>query len=654
MSSSDIIYPMSSILDQLNQEQAKAAQTINGPVLIIAGAGSGKTRALTHRLAYLVEQGVRPENILALTFTNKAAQEMKTRVEKLLHRDLQAPSSKIQVPSFVGTFHSLAAKILRHEIHHLGRGADFTIYDDKDSLACVKEAMADLALSSERFKPGAIAAIISKQKNELVDAETYQRAAQDFYEQTVSRVYAQYQNYLNQANAVDFDDLLLLAVKIFQKFPPVLERYQNQFQYILVDEYQDTNQAQYVFLKLLAQKHKNLCVVGDDFQAIYSFRGSDFRNILNFEKDYPEAKIIKLEENYRSVQNILDASQAIIEKNTYKTDKRLWTRRGQGDKLKIVEAFSEIDEANFVVQEIKDILAEESLAKDLNDFVVLYRTNAQSRVFEEALMQEGWPYRLVGALKFYERKEVKDIISYLRFIQNHNDLLSLKRIINIPSRGIGKVGWEKLASSPGLTSANPKIQSFLALIAELKDLAAQKKPSEFLKTLLAKINYKNYLADFVSNSPAEYRSAEEAAESRWQNVLELVSVAAKFDRLPPPLGLTALLEEIALTASADDVSHDQGELNLMTLHSAKGLEFPVVFMVGTEEGLLPHSRSFYDTAQMEEERRLAYVGLTRAKERAYISFACQRNLYGRTESAMPSRFLDDIPEKLIEFVSLVA
>ena len=342
-----------------------------------------------------------PENILALTFTNKAAQEMKTRVEKLLRRnnpqlttynaqsprlpsaspqanggqasshstslvagkpqepqpELQVPSSKLQIPSFVGTFHSLAAKILRREIRQLGRGADFTIYDDKDSLACVKEAMADLALNSERFKPGAIASIISKQKNELVDAEEYQRLAQDFYEETVSRVYNRYQDYLTQANAVDFDDLLLLAVKIFQKFPQVLEKYQNQFQYILVDEYQDTNHAQYVFLRLLAQKHKNLCVVGDDWQAIYGFRQADFRNILNFEKDYPEAKIIKLEENYRSVQNILDASQAIIEKNIFKTDKRLWTRRGHGDKLKIVEAFSETDEANFVVQEIKDILA---------------------------------------------------------------------------------------------------------------------------------------------------------------------------------------------------------------------------------------------------------------------------------------------------------
>ncbi|MEK7500656.1 MAG: 3'-5' exonuclease, partial [Patescibacteria group bacterium] len=360
---------------------------------------------------------------------------------------------------------------------------------------------------------------------------------------------------------------------------------------------------------------------------MYGFRQADFRNILNFEKDYPEAKIIKLEENYRSVQNILDASQAIIEKNVFKTDKRLWTRRGRGDKLKIVEAFSEIDEANFVIQEIKDILAgEPSPAADLNDFVVLYRTNAQSRVFEEALMQEGWPYRLVGALKFYDRKEVKDILSYLRFIQNHNDLLSLKRIINVPGRGIGKTSQEKLTADFNrlILNPNPKIQAFATLIAELKNTAQDQKTSAFVKHLLAQINYKNYLLDFAANSPADYRSAEEAAESRWQNVLELVSVAAKFDNLPPPFGLTALLEDVALVSAADDVSHENGELNLMTLHSAKGLEFPVVFMVGAEEGLLPHSRSFYDTAQMEEERRLAYVGLTRAKERAYVCFTSQR------------------------------
>lgn len=629
---------MSDILKNLNKEQRDAVTTTEGPVLIIAGAGSGKTKALTHRIAYLIEQGINPENILALTFTNKAAGEMKNRVYKLLDPKFHASGFKFQV--FLGTFHSFAAKILRQEIHYLGYSPNFTIYDDSDSLAAIKEIMAELALDPDQFKPGGVGAAISKQKNELLGASAYQAQAGNFYAKTVGQVFERYETYLKEANALDFDDLLMLAVELFKKFPEVLEKYQDQFRYILVDEYQDTNTAQYVFLKLLAQKYKNLCVVGDDFQAIYSFRGADFRNILNFEKDYPEAKIVFLEENYRSTQNILDAAHAIIQKNVYKTEKNLWTRRGHGEKIKIVQTANEIEEGNFIIGEIKKILASApAMAADLNDFVVLYRTNAQSRALEEAVLQEGWSYRLVGAVKFYERREIKDILSYLRFIQNEKDIISLKRILNTPPRGLGKSAWDKITLAGSVENiAHPKIKDFLDFMAELRAASRASRFADFIKTVLDKIQYKSYCLDGTPTG-----------EARWENVLELLTVAAKFNNFTPPQGLDAFLEEIALTSSTDDISEENGTINLMTLHSVKGLEFPVVFVAGAEEGLLPHSKSAWDSAQMEEERRLAYVGLTRAKEKAYLIFTRRRSLYGRSETALPSRFLNDIPVHLVEY-----
>lgn len=641
---------MDDIFKNLNLQQAEAVKVINGPVLIIAGAGSGKTQALTHRLAYLLANNIDPENILALTFTNKAAEEMRDRVKMLLDPTFKLLTTNYKLQTFMGTFHSLGAKILRQEMHHLDRGNDFIIYDDKDSLALIKESMAGLAINDKQFKAPGFAATISDQKNELIDAEAFAGKAKEFYEQLASRVFLKYENYLTQANAVDFDDLILLPVKIFQQFPLVLEKYQNRYQYILVDEYQDTNQAQYIFLKLLAQKNQNICVVGDDFQAIYGFRGANFRNILNFEKDYPKAKIVLLEENYRSSQNILDAAQGIIEKNIYRTNKKLWTKHESGEKIKIMEVFSENEEAEFITQEINQILRYENhLAQSLNDFVILYRTNAQSRSLEEAILEQGWPYRVIGAFKFYERKEIKDIVSYLRAIQNPCDFLSLKRIINIPPRGLGKIVQEKFLKNLGqktISVIDAKTENFLNLMAELRNISYEKNLTDFIKILLEKISYKNYILDGTPEG-----------EGRWENIQELLTVADKFNNLTPPQGLVSFLEEVALIASRDDYNDKpqendfSGKINLMTLHSAKGLEFPVVFIAGAEEGLLPHARSFFDPMQLEEERRLCYVGLTRAKKRAYFVFAQKRNLYGKSQNNPPSRFLGDMPERLVDFKS---
>lgn len=632
---------MSNILFELNKEQKDAVTTINGPVLIIAGAGSGKTRALIHRIAYIIENGIPPENILALTFTNKAAMEMKSRIVNLLGKNSKNPyeSYITKNSGFIGTFHAFASKILRSEIEKIGMSKNFVIYDEKDTLSAIKEIMEELAIDSKQFKAGGIAAEISSQKNELRDSKTYNESTKEFYEKLVGKVFSKYEEILKESNALDFDDLLMLAVKIFKKNPEVLEKYQNKFKYILVDEYQDTNHAQYILLKMLAQKYKNLCVVGDDWQSIYAFRGADFTNILKFEKDYPEAKIVFLEENYRSSQNILDSAHSIIEKNIYKTKKNLWTRRGKGDRVKIIEANSETEEGYFITDEINKILRDQKIAKNLNDFAVLYRTNAQSRAIEEAIIQEGWPYKMIGALKFYDRREIKDIISYLRFIQNEKDLLSLKRVINVPPRGIGKVGFSKISLSNNLEKINnPKILTFFSIINDLKKASEHKKVSELIKYIIEKTNYKEYILD-----------GSEEGETRWENIQELIGVSKKFDSLEPKDGVSNFLEEISLSSATDEISNEKGELNLMTLHSAKGLEFPVVFIAGVEEGLIPHSKSSFNMDQMEEERRLCYVGITRAKERAYLIFTRRRNLYGKNESSIPSRFLGDIPAHLVEF-----
>ena len=613
---------MEQILKNLNLKQREAVQTTEGPLLIIAGAGSGKTRALTHRVGYLILKGVDPANILALTFTNKAANEMRERVHKLTRHS-----------PFVGTFHSLGAKILRQEIHLLGREKNFAIYDERDQLAIIKDLLAQKE-EAARFSPAAVRAAISTQKNELETAENYGQKAGGFFESIVGSVWLEYETTLKESNAVDFDDLLVLPVAIFETRPPVLEKYQQRFSYILVDEYQDTNKAQYVFLRLLAQKYGNLCVVGDDFQAIYGWRGADFRNILNFENDYPQTKVVLLEENYRSTQNILDAAQTIIEKNVLRTEKRLWTQNGRGEKVAVARVSDEEAEAAFIVGEIERMLGEQKI-NSLNDAVVLYRTNAQSRVLEEAFITAGLPYKVVGAVRFFDRREIKDLVGYLRLLANPADVLALKRIANVPPRGIGRAGLEEFLAKKQ-TSA--KMEKFLSLIEKLREELSSFSLEEILEKVILTTRYERYIKDGTPEG-----------EERWENVRELVGVTQKFGASPAAETLSAFLEEIALLNPNDEVNFTAGGVNLMTLHAAKGLEFPMVFIAGLEEGLLPHAKSLFDSSALEEERRLIYVGITRAKERVWLTFAKRRALFGQSGANLPSRFLADIPAELIEF-----
>ena len=633
--------PENPILKDLNKEQKEAVLTINGPLLIIAGAGSGKTKALTHRVSYLMESGVPPSNIVALTFTNRAAEEMRERIYKLLN--LKIPKSKNlernHLP-FMGTFHSLGSRILRKKINLLGRDNNFLIYDEKDRLSLIKELMASSQNIPDNIKPGAVKTIISTQKNELISPQEFSQKADGFFEKIVSDVYLRYEQILKELNAVDFDDLLIIPVELFNKFPSVLQSYQKQISHILVDEYQDTNRAQYMFLKQLAGNKKNICVVGDDWQAIYGFRGADFRNILNFDKDYPGASVIFLEQNYRSTQNILDAAQAIIEKNSLRTDKKLWTRESKGDKINIVQVPSEISEAYFVTKEIEKLMEKKEI-DSLKDVVILYRTNVQSRVLEEALLGNGIPYKIIGSVRFYDRKEIKDIIAYLRFIYNPIDVLSLRRIANTPPRGIVKITLEKILlkrDREKISQSNKKVSSFLKTIDLLGENMNKNNLSSLIKNVLKQVDYKSYINDDSSEG-----------ESRWENVQEFIGVAKKFDYLPIKEALQSFLEEIALLSPNDDITLNTDLINLMTLHSAKGLEFPVVFIVGCEEGLLPHARSILSSSEMEEERRLCYVGATRAKKKVYFVFAEKRSLFGSTEKNIPSRFLEDIPSNIINF-----
>ncbi len=634
---------MSQILDSLNDKQKEAVTIIDGPLLVIAGPGSGKTKVLTHRLAYLIEKGIAPQNILAVTFTNKAAGEMKERIQKLLAKNKFAkPATPAHLPA-VGTFHSVFAKILRQEAVFLGYKKDFVIFDDKDSLALIKKTMDELEISQEQFRPQTVQNVISQAKGELIDSELYSRSASDYFTETAAKIYLAYQQKLKKNSAMDFDDLIAMPSKLFKSNPEILEKYQQKFQYILVDEYQDTNHAQYFLINLLAAKNRNLCVVGDFDQSIYSFRGADFRNILNFEKDYPEAKIVFLEQNYRSTQNILDAAQSIIAKNKSRKEKGLWTENPAGYPLIFYAARDEENEGDFVVQEISRLKKEKGL--NFSDFTVLYRTNAQSRAIEEAFLKYGFPYKVVGTLKFYERKEIKDLLAYLRFVQNPNDLISLERIINLPPRGLGRTKAEEflkpkeallLQLTPRKTKA---LEGFNGLMSNLRETAKIMPISQTLNQIIKGAGFKDYLFDGTPEG-----------ESRWENVQELFTVIKKYDRLPPAEALAAFLEEVALLANHDEVEINKDLVNLMTLHCAKGLEFPVVFVVGCEEGIFPHSRSMLDPWQMEEERRLCYVGLTRAKQFLYLTWAQQRNLFGSIQVNPPSRFLSDIPKHLFELL----
>jgi len=631
------------MLKNLNAKQIEAVTTIAGPVLIIAGPGSGKTRVLTNRVAYLISQGIPAESILAVTFTNKAANEMKARIQKLItlktKRDFKLPT--------IGTFHAVCAKILRAEATKIGYSRQFIIFDDKDSQNMVKKVMKDVEVSENQFNPVSIQNAISQAKAELIGPETFDSQATDFFPKTVAKIYSEYQKRLKKNQAMDFDDLLMHTVNLFKTDEQTLKKYQEKFKYILVDEYQDTNHAQYVLINLLANLYRNIFAIGDEAQSIYSWRGADFRNILNFEKDYPETKVILLEQNYRSTQNILAAAQHVIIKNKFRKNKNLWTDNSAGAPITIFGAQDEREEGGFVVEQIIE-LKNRQPELNLRDFTVLYRTNAQSRAIEEVFLKTGFPYKVIGTLKFYDRKEIKDLLAYLRLIQNPEDLISLERIINIPPRGFGKDTdvSQLLRHGHGslISDFTPKKQhawqNFSQLIKKFREASQHLPLSRLLKIIIGKIDYENFVRD---------RSEE--GESRWENIKELFSVTKKYDDIAQSHSLQAFLEEAALMSNHDEVETNKDLINLMTIHCAKGLEFPVVFIIGCEEGLFPHSRSLIDNLQMEEERRLCYVGITRAKQKLYLIASRTRQLYGSTMANPPSRFLEDIPKHLVERVN---
>ncbi|MBI2196222.1 UvrD-helicase domain-containing protein [Candidatus Daviesbacteria bacterium] len=626
-----------SLLDDLNPIQKQAVQATEGPVLILAGAGSGKTKALTHRVAYLIqEKSVPPESILMVTFTNKAAGEMRDRILKLLN--FQPPASNFQLP-IMGTFHSFCARILRREGRILGLPPGFAIYDEGDALDAIKEAMANLNIPTQKTSPAAVRNNISGAKNELISALEYPQYARGYFQETVAKIYLEYQKILERNHALDFDDLLLGVIKLFQTDPSILVRYQIQFRYILIDEYQDTNPAQYLISKYLSNRHKNICVVGDASQSIYSFRGADFRNIVNFQKDYPTAKIFNLEQNYRSTQNILDAAHAIISKNKSHPILKLWTNKDGGEKIEVVEVRNEVEEALFILHTITHpLIPHPKGATKLSDFAILYRTNAQSRSLEEQFLKVGMPYQLVGGVSFYARKEIKDVLAYLRLLQNPKDSVSLKRAEKIGKGRLSKIMelQNVIASEAKQSSPDNNPTQIAASPTAPRNDNLPYTTLELLDKILQVTSYLEYLDD-----------SSEEGKMRMENVKELRSVAEEFP------DLTQFLENVALVEASDTPTHRHTDtpkkdaVTLMTLHSAKGLEFPVVFIVGMEEGLFPHSRAMLDVRELEEERRLCYVGITRAKEKLYLTYARQRLYFGQRSNNLVSRFLSDIPESLI-------
>lgn len=630
---------MDALLKNLNPKQKEAVLNTEGPILILAGPGSGKTKTLVHRVAYLLKKGVLPENIMAVTFTNKAADEMTNRITQICNYD---HSRTISTLPFIGTFHALAVRILRAHASQIDYLKNFSIFDEDDTLTLLKEIMKELEINPKQFPAGMISNTISRLKNELVTPELYGQETDlnDIFPKNVHGVWNLYQKRLREANAMDFDDLLLNVYLLFKKHPRVLEEYQNKFQYINVDEWQDTNLSQYTLISMLAGKYRNIAVVGDDAQAIYSFRGADYRNISNFEKDWPDAKIILLDQNYRSTQTILNAACQVISRNSVQKEKGLWTERKGGECLEMASLENEKEEAGFVLRRIRELLKK---GHSLKDMVILYRTNTQSRAFEEEFLKNNLPYKIIGGIKFYQRKEVKDILAYVRFLMNPSDLLSLKRIINTPARGIGKMAFlgylNNYRSGIGTVSDNKTepTQKFDQLICTLKNETKNMRATRFLKTLLKSIRYQEYLND-SSNS----------TEERWENIQELVNLAQKYDDLEPPAGLEKLMEDVALMSDTMATETKGSPICMMTLHAAKGLEFPIVFMVGMEEGIFPHSRSLFNPQELEEERRLCYVGLTRAKDKVFLSFALRRARFGSIQANSPSRFLTEIPEHLLE------
>ena len=652
---------MENLLENLNKEQKEAVQTVKGPLLILAGAGSGKTKVLTTRIAYLVRQGVRPKDILAVTFTNKAAKEMKERLGNILGEN----TVKFM---WVGTFHGICGRILRENIDNYnfqsGKKLDknFSIYDETDSTAVIKQAIKKLNLDDKVYAPKLVKTVISNAKNKMQDAYTFATFARDFKSQKIASIYEEYENSLNNNNAIDFDDMLMLTVKLLEQNAQVREYYFNRFKHILVDEYQDTNLAQYRLVKMLYTNNltevpaeRSLCVVGDVDQSIYSWRGADYTIILNFQKDFKNTKVIKLEQNYRSTANILNVANAIIENNTERVDKVLYSNKGEGEKIDYYEAQDEADEANFIVSRIK-----QDSGGDYNRFAILYRTNSQSRALEEACMAASVPYRIYGGLKFYDRKEIKDIIAYLKLIYNTDDSQSFRRIVNVPKRAIGDTTVKNLqdyadkfdislfAAAERIDENNEipprtrsKIKDFAQLILKFKDVQKNYSLQEFVTLVIEKTGY---LAELQAQNTPE-------SEADIENLQELVNVAGEFVPEDSDNILGEFLQQVALVSDTDNLDNIANNVTLMTLHSAKGLEFPIVFLAGCDEGVFPHQRTFNVPSEMEEERRLMYVGVTRAEEKLYLTSAKRRQMWGEYKYYNPSRFIEEIPRQLLETTS---
>ena len=650
---------MENILDNLNKEQREAVQTIQGPLLVLAGAGSGKTKLLTSRIAYLIQNGVKPRNILAVTFTNKAAKEMKERLGNIL-------GENVVKYMWVGTFHGICGRILRENIENYsfqsGKKLDknFSIYDENDSNAVIKQAIKKLNLDDKVYQPKLVKSVISNAKNKMQDAYTFATFARDFKSQKIAAIYEEYENALNNNNAIDFDDMLLLTVKLLEQSKEVRQLYYDRFQHILVDEFQDTNMAQYKLINMLYTNldteipdERSLCVVGDVDQSIYSWSGADYTIILNFQKDFKKTKLIKLEQNYRSTANILNVANAIIENNTERVDKVLYSQKGDGELIDYYEAQDEADEANFIASRIK-----QDSGGDYNRYAILYRTNSQSRALEEACMAAGIPYRIYGGLKFYDRKEIKDIIAYLKLIYNPDDSQSFRRIVNVPKRAIGDTTVKALsdfADSKDVSlfeaikeieesELSPRVQSklkdFAELILKFKNAVGSYSLQEFVTLVIEK---SGYLAELQSQNTPE-------SEADIENLQELVNVAGEFVPEESDNALGEFLQQVALVSDLDGMDDISNNVTLMTLHSAKGLEFPVVFLAGCDEGVFPHQRTFNIPSEMEEERRLMYVGVTRAEEKLYLSSAKRRQMWGEYKYYNPSRFIDEIPRQLLNSI----
>jgi DNA helicase-2/ATP-dependent DNA helicase PcrA len=639
----------SPLLEHLNPVQSEAVLHTEGPVLIVAGAGSGKTRALTHRIAYLIrEHGVNPYSVLAITFTNKAAREMAQRVEELL-------GERIAKGMWILTFHSACVRILRREHKHLGLPSSFTIYDEGDTERLITNVLRDLNLDVKRFPPRAMSAAIGKAKDHVLSAAEFTAGAGNFYEETIAKVYSAYEERKRAAGALDFDDLIGETVRLFREHPEVLEHYQERFRYVLIDEYQDTNRAQYELVNLLAAKYRNVCVVGDADQGVYSWRGATIQNLLDFERDYPDAAVFLMEQNYRSTSNILAVANALIEHNVQRKPKSLWTETEGGELAVRFRADDEHEEALFVAEETHRLVDEEGFR--YTDIAVFYRTNAQSRVLEDVFMRAGTPYRVVGGVRFYQRKEVKDVLAYLRLLVNPQDVVAARRVINTPKRGIGDAtvaaleGFAAVEGVPFLEAARrvdevaslaARAKGAVAGFVEIMDVlqAAFDSGAAPQRMVEAAATESGYLIELETERTVE-------AEGRIENLRELGGVAAEFEQRDPNGSLSDFLEQVSLVGEQDEYDEEAGSVTLMTLHNAKGLEFPVVFIIGLEDGVFPHYRSMGDQSELEEERRLLYVGVTRARQRLYLTHAWSRSLFGATSYNPPSRFLGEIPSELV-------